>query len=65
MTFNKDKNTLFSKRRNEFSKDIFSKTDTIDSKHIVSSIALIRIIIFGIAPTLLRTEVNPGFISRI
>ena len=65
ITFNKERKALFSNNKNEFSKDIFSNIDTINSKQAVSSIALINIIIFGIAPILLITEVKPGFISNI
>ena len=65
ITFKREAKTLFSKSKKEFSNDIFSKTDTIDSKQVVSSIALINIIILGIAPTLFNTEVRPGFISKI
>ena len=65
ITFNKDKNTLFSNNKKEFSKDIFSNIDTINSKQAVSPIAPINIIIFGIAPILFITDVKPGFISNI
>ena len=65
MTFNKERNTLFSNNKNEFSKDIFSNTATIGSRHAVSSIAVIRVIILGITPILFMTEVNPGFMSKI
>ena len=73
--FNDYINTLTQKDKNSQKKfeynpsaiiaDIFSKTDTIDSKQVVSSMALINIIILGIAPTLFNTEVRPGFISKI
>ena len=43
----------------------FFQTDTIDSKHILSSIAFINIIFVGISPTLFNSEVSPGFISKI
>ena len=65
ITFNKERNTLFSNNKNEFSKDIFSKTATINSRHAVSSIEVINVIILGIAPIRLMTEVNPGFISNM
>ena len=65
MTFNKERNTLFSKSKKEFSNDIFSNTATINSRHAVSSIDVINVIIFGIAPILLMTEVRPGFISNM
>ena len=65
ITFNKERKTLFSNNKKEFSKDIFSNTDTINSRQAVSSITVINVNIFGIAPILLMTDVNPGFISNI
>ena len=65
ITFNKERKTLFSNNKKEFSKDIFSKTDTINSRQAVSSITVISVNIFGIAPILLITDVNPGLISNI
>ena len=65
ITFIKERNTLFSNNKKEFSKEIFSKIDTINSRQAVSSIAVINVKIFGITPILFNTEVNPGFISKI